>query len=102
MAEKTYIRGIFIKSVNTQYGEMLKVDVKWEDFIEQNKDLVNDKGYLKMDICKMLEEKKGNTHYASLNTWRPKESNGFDVPNDKNKSPIEDAEVITESDDLPF
>ncbi|MGE5626465.1 MAG: hypothetical protein ACM3UK_00055 [Actinomycetes bacterium] len=83
MAEKTYIKGVYIKTISTQYGDMLKVSIKWADFVEQNRPLVNESGYLNIDVCKMKEPKNGNTHYAVLNTWKKEKDLPTNVPGDE-------------------
>jgi hypothetical protein len=89
--EKTYAKGIFIKSVETKFGEILKVSFKIEDFAKFVKQHKNDKGYLNLDIMPRKEVGKyGDTHYAILNTYVK-----------ENKSPDE---ILTEPEDssLPF
>ena len=90
MAEKNYIKGIFIKEVGN-YGH-LNVNIKLTDFIEQVKPLVGEKGYVNLTIAKKKEAGKyGDTHYCIENTWKPEAK-----PTTENNSEIE------EDDTMPF
>ena len=100
MSEKTYIDGLFIKRGKGEY-ETLKISIKAETFIEQIKGLVNDKGYVNIEIKPRKEvDKNGNSHYAELDTWQPdKSKTTAQFTKDAIKTVTE---TITEETDLPF
>lgn len=64
--DKIFADGLFVKSVETQYGEIIKLDIKKEPFIEFLLKHVNDAGYVNIDI---LSKKEGGK-YAVLNDYK--------------------------------
>ncbi len=100
MSEKTYIDGLFIKRGKGEY-ETLKISIKAETFIEQIKGLVNDKGYVNIEIKPRKEvDKNGNSHYAELDTWQPdKAKTTADVTKEALKQEVS---AESEDNDLPF
>ena len=60
-----FAKGVNVKTVETKYGEIIKVGVKLEDF-KQNP--VSETGYINFDI---KQGKKGK--YAELNTYKKEE-----------------------------
>lgn len=100
MSEKTYIKGITIKE--GKYG--LRVSFNLRTFIEQAEQLQNDKGYLNIDINKRKEAGKyGETHYATLNEWKPNE-NSYSEQNAQNNVDATTQNLTDTEDDsgLPF
>lgn len=99
MSDKTYINGLFIKSKETKFGEVVSVSINAKTLIEELNKHTNAKGYVNIDLLRRKEaDSRGNTHYAVLNEWQPKgeykpeqtSQNTFPNPSD---API---------DDLPF
>lgn len=67
-AEKKFVDGLFIKTVETQYGGIDKLSFKVEQFIEFLKENQNDRGYVNIDIL----EKRDGGKYAKLDEFVPK------------------------------
>lgn len=89
MADKNYIKGIFIKEIGL-YGN-LSVNLKMKDFLASIKPLENKKGYVSLKIEKKREPGKyGDTHYCVENTWEPP------------AKPETNSAAEEESSDLPF
>jgi hypothetical protein len=105
MAEKTYINGIFIKKIQTSFGDILKCSVKAESFIEEIKKHTNEKGYVNFDLMQRKEsDKQGNTHYAVLNTYVKEETDNSTILAANQQRSVEES-WVTETkynDDLPF
>jgi len=82
--EKVYINGVSIKELVFSDGNsLLKVSIH-KDGVEQLQGLLNDQGWVNVDIKKRREEgEKGQTHYMELNTYKPKDSSPHD-PGDEN------------------
>lgn len=94
MSEKTYINGLFIKSKETKFGEVVSVSINAKTLIEELNKHTNAKGYVNIDLLRRKEaDKNGNTHYAVLNEWQPK---GEYKPEQGQQS------TTDESSDLPF
>jgi hypothetical protein len=73
MSDKTYINGLFIKSKQTTFGEVMSVSINAKTLIEELNKHTNAKGYVNIDLLRRKEaDKQGNTHYAVLNEWQPK------------------------------
>ena len=90
MAEKRYANGIFIKAVKTQYGELLNVSISDSGLKELQEN--QNKGYVNITFAERREpDKKGNTHYAFYNDYKP----------EARQETIAQPEVET-NDDLPF
>lgn len=104
MSEKTYINGLFIKDVKSQYGE-IDMSIKVDTFCEQIKALQDEQGYTKIRIKPRKEaDKYGNTRYAELNTWKPEPKTGATAEYTK-KALTDNAKTVgVESEDncLPF
>lgn len=99
MSEKIYADGMFIKSVPTTFGHILKVNIKVSDFTNFLEQHVNQNDFVTVDI---LERKtvsdKGHTHYAVLNEFKPKTESEVSVnENLQNEQKKED-----DLDGLPF
>lgn len=58
-----YVKGMYIKTIETKYGEIIKVSFKKDEFL---KNTFNDKGYLNTEIKKSKEGK----YYASINDYK--------------------------------
>jgi hypothetical protein len=97
MSDKIYAP-FFLKEIKTKYGSLLKLSFNAEKllpFIEEHK---NEKGYVNININQRQEVGQfGDTHYATLDTWKPE---GDYIPKDK---PVTDFLKDEDPDgDLPF
>lgn len=94
MSNKTYINGLFIKSKQTTFGEVVSVSINAKTLIEELNKHTNAKGYVNIDLLRRKEaDKQGNTHYAVLNEWQPKADY---------KAPATPVSTTNDGDDLPF
>lgn len=88
MTDKIFIDGLFVKSVETKYGGIIKLDIKKEPFIEFLSKHVNDAGYVNIDILTNQDGKK----YAVLNTFKkPTEGTAED-----------NADELINEEEIPF
>lgn len=87
MADKNYIKGIFIKE--GKYD--LRVSINLKTFFESLEPIQNDKGYANILIKKRKEEGKfGDTHYCIENDRKP------------NKEESETKPEVEDDSSLPF
>lgn len=70
MTEKIFANGLNIKSKETQYGEIIKLGFKYENFTEFLAKHVNDRGYVNID----LKKGKSGKWYSELNTYKSEAS----------------------------
>lgn len=68
---KIYVPGCYIRSRETQFGEMLSVSLHAEKLVEFAKNHADEKGYLNLTIAARKEPKEGITHNAWLDTFKP-------------------------------
>ena len=69
---KTYIDWTTCKAINWQFGEFFNMSFNYEKLQQY----VNDKGYINMTMSKRREVwQYGDTHYFTLNDWKPEEEN---------------------------
>ena len=77
---KTFVNGAFFRARKFDNGgQVLSMDINLKDFFEFAKTHKDDKGFLRIDIKEKNPDnikEGGNTHYAELNTWKPKEAAG--------------------------
>jgi len=73
MSDKVFTEGLFIKAVNTQYGDIIKISVdveKFKEFMETcehvNVSEKNGKSYLNIDVS----AGKSGKWYAAVDTWK--------------------------------
>lgn len=65
-----YIKKVTLKE--TKYG--IKFSGKSEDFIQQIKEITNEKGYFNLEIQKRKEPGQyGDTHYMKVDEWKPEQ-----------------------------
>ena len=85
MVDKIFIKGIYGKVINTQYGEIGKVSIHIEKFGEAAKAHVNDKGYINIDILKsQKKDELGNDiWYTALDTYKKDSQNAGGQKSDK-------------------
>ena len=71
-----FAKGVNVKTVATQYGEIIKVGINVEEFVNNP---INEKGFINFDI---LTAKNGERKYAALDTYKSKqaEQTEEDVP----------------------
>lgn len=99
MSDKIYADGLFLKSVKTQYGIIIKANIKVSEFTNFLKQHVNENDFVSIDILERKEPSdKGHTHYSVLNQFKPTKSenkeNNVELSNTSN--------TVQENDDLPF
>lgn len=70
MADKIFADGVSIKLKETRYGEILKVGIKAEPFMDFLAKYTNERGYVNLDL------KKGQSGkwYMELNTYKNNQS----------------------------
>jgi len=68
---KNFVNGLFVKTQETKYWEILKLSFKVDDFIKYLEENKNNAWYVNIDI---LESKAWNK-YAKLNTYQAKQEN---------------------------
>lgn len=69
MANETkFVTGLWVEAKQTQFGEIVKLSVKCEDFIKFLNENKNEKGYVNIDI---LSKKENGGKYAKLNDYKP-------------------------------
>jgi hypothetical protein len=87
MSEKIYAKGIFIKTRETDFGDILKVSIKVADFAAFVKEHKNEAGYINLDFLPRKEKgEKGDTHYATLDAWKPNREKSEPAPKAKAKT----------------
>lgn len=65
----------------------------WPKDLELLKANVNEKGWIKLDLNERKEaDKFGNTHYLTVNTWKP----------DVKSTSVEEAKKVFSDEDVPF
>jgi hypothetical protein len=73
---KTFVDAVFFKARTFQDGgKIISADIKCKEFFEFAKQHKGEDGYLRIDIQEKNPaniKEGGNTHYAVLNTWKPK------------------------------
>lgn len=66
---KVYVNGMFVKTQQTNYGDIIKLSVKADDVIEFLK-TNQQNGWVSIDLLQKREpDEKGRTHTAVLNNW---------------------------------
>lgn len=76
--EKIYANGLFPETRQTSFGEITKLSVKVEEFVEFLNKHKSDKGWVNIDV---LTAKDGEKKYAVLNTFQPKQPQAISSPN---------------------
>ncbi len=95
MVNKPFVNGIWIKTVQTKFGEMDKLEIKSLQFIEWLNKNTNKNGYCYIDI-KM--SRKGSK-YLELNDYEPSEKKSVDNQQQQN---LINNKIDGQDDDLPF
>lgn len=99
---KTYIEGTSCKAVTGQFGEFFNISIN----VEKLQQYANEKGYVNLTLSKRKEiGQYGDTHYFTLNEWKPEGGNGGNGAPQRNQSNApkkqNDDEEISVSD-IPF
>ncbi len=106
--EKKFAKGLFFKKRTLDFGDIIAMSVKADDFIEFIKQNTNEKGYCNIDI---FPQKPGststNSHYAALNTWVPDASKAKNNTQSVTPPPVQNSGTVFgnnggTSEDLPF
>ena len=90
MTEKIFADGVKIDAKQTQYGEIIKLGIKADKFIDFLAKYTNDRGYVNLDLKK---GQKGN-YYLELNTYKS------DVVS--NQAENEEVVQFGEFEEIPF
>lgn len=102
---KTFVNGAFFRSRKFDNGgQVLSMDINLKEFGEFAKAHKDDKGFLRIDICEKRAEnvkEGGNTHYAVLNTWKPKDA-AEEKPASKKKAAAPEKTEVAADDEIPF
>lgn len=92
--QKVYVNGMFIKTQNTAYGEIIKLSCKVEDVVKFLQEHQNN-GWIDIDFLRKKEiDEKGRSHTAVLNDWKP--------TGQKAAQPAPALSEAPTMDDLPF
>jgi len=60
---KEFVKGMYVDTISTKYGEIIKVGINRDKFLENK---FNDKGYINIELKKSKEGKL----YASINEYK--------------------------------
>lgn len=94
--EKIFANGMFVKSQPTNYGDIIKLSIKVEDFVSFLNANKTDSGWVSVDLLqKKTVDEKGRTHTPVLNNWTPNGANNNAV----NKQPVS---LNDDDSGLPF
>ena len=98
---KTYIEWASCKAITGQYGEFYNISFNAERLMQY----ANEKGYINMTMSKRREVGQyGDTHYFTLNDWKPTNEWGPSAPvQDQNsQAPKAGGGDDISVEDLPF
>jgi hypothetical protein len=94
MADKTFIPASIKEHRFNNGNKVLNVAVKVDEMAKY----CNEEGWVNVTIARRRNiSEKGQTHYMTLNTWKPNKKTEQDEQKD---SPIQEEEINTE--DIPF
>jgi hypothetical protein len=97
--QRIFANGLFVKTQPTTYGDIIKLSVKVEDFIEFLKSNQTENGWVSIDLLKKkVIDDKNRTHTPVLNNWVP---NGANSNGALKQAPVL-ANAGDDLDDLPF
>lgn len=92
--DRVFANGMFVKSQSTQYGDIIKLSIKVEDFINFLKGNQTENGWVSVDLLqKKSIDEKGRSHTPVLNNW---------VPNGGGQAKQAIPSNVGADDDLPF
>jgi hypothetical protein len=106
---KTFVDAVFFKARTFQDGgKIISADIKLKEFFEFAKNHKDETGTLRIDICEKNPaniKEGGNTHYAVLNTWKPKVKADGAAKDQKpaaKKSAAPEKTEVAADDEIPF
>ena len=89
---KTYLKAS-AKARDTQFGQIIKLGIKVDDFIAFAKQHVNDRGYLNLDIMPRKEVGQyGDTHSVALDDYVKGSGQTAPSPRADHSSPVGDGD----------
>ena len=96
-APKIYVNAMwFEQKTFDDGGSILKVNTKVDEMIKFLKDHKDENGYVKIVISKRKEVgEKGQTHFATLDTWRP-DGSKQSTPKTAVAKPVKNPEPVEE------
>ena len=96
---KTYIDGTSCKAINGQFGEFFNMSFN----LEKLQQYANEKGYVNMTMSKRKETGQyGDTHYFTLNDWKPEGGANASAPTNNSSPSQNDASDDISIEDIPF
>ena len=84
MADKVFVDGVITKIITTQYGEIIKLGVKVEEF-KKFLETHEEKGWVNMNL---MTSKDGDKKYLELDTWKPDGQQAKPKSNDTDSIPF--------------
>ena len=98
-----YIDGMYVSSVKTQYGEIIKLNIdieKLKDFTEEHgvESFKNGRVYLNVDV----RESKTGSKYACLNEWKPESSKASNDGGIQNNEGMRASDQRFDEDEIPL
>lgn len=99
---KTYIDGTSCKAVTGQFGEFFNMSFN----LEKLQQYANEKGYVNITMSKRKEPGQyGDTHYFTLNDWKPEGGDNNYSNNNQSKSSTQNNDSKAGDisvEDIPF
>ena len=100
--DKKFINGVYVKIVDTQYGQIIKISGKTDIFVASLEEITKDDGFFRFEV---KTSKNGNLYcQEDLFTKSVSESVMGDPSSVKHYtgSPVPEEETQDHKDDLPF
>lgn len=89
---KQYVR-CSAKARETQYGQIIKLGIKVDDFIAFARQHVNERGYLNLDIMPRKETSQyGDTHSVALDDYVKGSGQSAPSPRADHSGPVADSD----------
>lgn len=90
---KTYLK-CSAKARDTQFGQVIKLGIKVDDFIAFARQHVNDRGYLNLDIMPRKEQGQyGDTHSVALDDYVKGSGQSAPSPRADHSAPVTDSDI---------
>lgn len=107
MANKTYIDGIYVKEIPTEYGGILNITIdikKFGESIKPHIEKYNDRDQVRISMMKRKEKGQyGDTHYCILNDYKkPETDSGVDNSSSGIADRIKGDDKSQPDESLPF
>ncbi len=100
MSEKTYVPKCNAKSRTSPIvGEVICLDFNVEAMIEFLTKHQNERGYIKLDICRRKTPDERSTHSVTLNDWKPDPNRQAPAPKPTGYS---GQKPVDDDDQVPF